>query len=382
MKKLKLLIIPLIAACIMAFTYISHPEGEKGTLKITDRLETKPFFKSYKPIYIYPSGDKFSGSYTKIQGPVTYTNLHDTVITGKWFYGDASQNKPNLTCKSCYNVIFRNNLIGQPFYIGNQNDGIQLQNSKNITIQNCYFESVSTGVHAFTSQTVKVDSNQAKNMMGPTPLGGDFAQMNRIYGPGNSVSYNRIESFNFIGHQEDAINLYACNGVPTSPIRVIGNKIRGGGPSTSGSGITVGDGPDDGVTKSSYQLIFANTVVNSGYAGIQISGGTHIQAQQNYIFSSATPYSHIGLNFLNFHGYPATNITISGNYVNWMSGLPTDLVKGQPQRRDIAIHTPLPNGTITPLGWTTNITGNTAVARHIDASLLPTQLLTTANPIH
>lgn len=39
----------------------------------------------------------------------------------------------------------------------------------------------------------------------------------------------------------DAINLYKSNGIAGDPIQVIGNRIRGGGPSTSGGGIMTGD---------------------------------------------------------------------------------------------------------------------------------------------
>lgn len=329
-----------------------------------------------------PQGDKFSGTYTKIFNAGTIHNMHDTTIIGKWFL--ATTNAPCINLVTCHRVKFINCLFGQASYLGVNNAGIFLDHCDNITVRNCYFENVATGVHVIIDQTIKVDSNQAKNIRGPKGLGGDFAQMNRLSGPGNSVSYNRVENFNFTGLQEDMINLYACNGTPGNAIRVVGNKLRGGGPSITGSGITVGDGPDDnGTTKSSYQLIAYNQVVNSGYAGIQCAGGNHIQIIQNYITSVATPYSHIGLNFLNFHGYPATDITISGNYVNWLAGLASDQFGGSSfQRRDTSIHRPLPGGTPVPTGWTTNIVGTTAVNRHCDQTLLPTQLLTTAHPIH
>lgn len=368
MKILKLTLLPLlIIMTLMAF------------IKPITKNIPQPINLSY--IYPNPIADRFSGSYTIITGPVTYNHMHDTTITGKWYLG--TSNAPNVTCVNCQRVKFINNLFGQTGYFGSGNDGIYLSQSSNITVRNCYFENLGSGILAIKDTSIKIDSCQAKNIQGPTTLGGDFAQMNRVMGPNCSVSYNRVENFGFRGHQEDMINLYACNGVPTSPIRVVGNKLRGGGPSTTGSGITVGDGPTDGSAKSSYELVFANIVINSGYVGIQCAGGNHIQIIQNYITSIATPYSHVGLAYGNFCSYPSNDITIAGNYVNWLAGLPSDQFGGSTsQRRDMSIHTPLPVGTSVPIGWNTNILGAIAVLRHIDASLLPGQLLTTANPIH
>jgi len=59
---------------------------------------------------------------------------------------------------------------------------------------------------------------------------------------------------------------------------VRGNWIRGGGPSTSGGGINIGD------YGGSYQITENNILVNPGQYGIGISGGNNMIMRNNKVY--------------------------------------------------------------------------------------------------
>ncbi|HVW14637.1 MAG TPA: right-handed parallel beta-helix repeat-containing protein [Mucilaginibacter sp.] len=161
---------------------------------------------------------------------------------------------------------------------------------------------------------------------------------------------------------EDGISIYKSNGLSTDPILVLGNQIRGGGPSTTGSGITIGD------LGGSYVTVRNNTVVNSGYWGMQIAGGNHMTITGNTIYSAAFKWSHAGVGCANFSGLPAYNLTISYNRVKWMCGDPADLKWYSPVPTSIekdGIYS------ILPTGWSTNTFGAS-----ISATVLPSTMIT------
>ena len=99
--------------------------------------------------------------------------------------------------------------------------------------------------------------------------------------------------------------------MPNDPVQVIGNWIRGGGPSTSGGGIMTGD---DG---GSYILIKDNILVNPGQYGIAISSGHHITITNNKIFASKQPVTNVGLYAWNQYTTDCSSNTISKNRVNF-----------------------------------------------------------------
>ena len=159
------------------------------------------------------------------------------------------------------------------------------------------------------------------------------------------------------------VDALASNGTAASPILVTGNMLRGGGPSTTGSGITVGD------QGGSYETITGNTVVNTGNIGMQVAGGTNIIMSNNVIYSTATSISHLGLGYGNYSGVASNNITMTGNKIKWMCGKASDLAyypKGTTSvEKDLGL------GCTAPTGWTANITGAA-----ISATILPTTLIT------
>ncbi|HTD99611.1 MAG TPA: right-handed parallel beta-helix repeat-containing protein [Mucilaginibacter sp.] len=230
--------------------------------------------------------------------------------------------------------------------------GIRLDNCTNITIDSCYFTKVADGVYAFKcTGGIKVNYNQFLNMVGPVPRG-HAVQYNNCSGGGNTINYNQSEIVNGTGPNPnpevgDIINLYQSNGIPTDPIRMYGNLLRGGGTATGSmgmAGIVAGD------VGGSYQDIENNRLVNTGYVGIQIQGGTHITVKYNQIYSDLLPWSALGLGCANYSGAPCNNNTVAYNQVNWQAGYLNM------KRRDTCFK-PGTGATLCarPTGWETNI---------------------------
>ena len=138
-------------------------------------------------------------------------------------------------------------------------NGITIRNSKRIRIEGCKigpcegeavnvyacegvtvtenrFEEVRTGVYAVDSSQILVIRNRCLNVHGPFPRG-QLAQFDKVTGGGNRINHNL--ALNILGksNPEDVINVYKSTGTADDPIQVIGNKIRGGGPSGSDGGI-------------------------------------------------------------------------------------------------------------------------------------------------
>ena len=146
------------------------------------------------------------------------------------------------------------------------NDGIQLNNCTNVTIDSCFVTNVRAGVNAMQCQSIKVNHNQFLNMNGPFPSG-NFVQLNNVSGSGIQVNYNRCEDIAGVAqHPQDGISIYQCDGLPGDSVQVIGNWIRGGqvqNDSGGGAGVVLGD------VGGSYQVARDNIVVNGGFVGMQ-----------------------------------------------------------------------------------------------------------------
>ncbi|MDO3629091.1 right-handed parallel beta-helix repeat-containing protein [Mucilaginibacter sp. BT774] len=236
-------------------------------------------------------------------------------------------------------------------------DGIQLSNCTNVTIDSCFITNVRAGVNAMQCKTVKVNSNQFLNMNGPFPSG-NFVQLNNVSGGGIQVNYNRCEDIAGVAlHPQDGISIYQCDGLPGDSVQVIGNWIRGGqvqNDSGGGAGIVLGD------VGGSYQVARNNIVVNGGFVGMQVQGGSHIKMDHNTIYSISTPYSNCGLCYGNYSGASSSNIYMGYNKIRFYqkSGAEMDAWWD-------------PSTAFQPDGWTTN-----SLKASIDASLLPTTIIT------
>jgi hypothetical protein len=110
----------------------------------------------------------------------------------------------------------------------------------------------------------------------------------------------------------------------------------------------------------SYQVARHNVLVNPGAVGAQVQGGSHIKMDHNTIFSTATPFTMVGLAYGNYSGAASTDVTMSYNKVRYFqtSGAEMDIWWD-------------PSTATQPQGWSTNIQ-----KANIDASILPSVLIT------
>lgn len=273
--------------------------------------------------------------------PINLNGSHDITISGKLINGGSV---PAISLTNCYNVHITKNMLGNSTDVG-----VFLYNCYNVTVDYNNITNVSTGVYVVntTSGGIVVNYNQFLNMVGPMPRG-QFVQFNTVSGAGNSISYNKGENIFGQSNPEDAINVYKSNGTPSSPIQVVGNWIRGGGPSATGGGIMLGD------TGGSYEIASNNILVDPGQYGIAIAGGDHMSITNNSIYGKAQSFTNIGLYIWGQSGSACTNATISGNQVKFMNKSNTE--------NDAWVGT----GESTPSGWSTNTFG-----ANISASILP-----------
>jgi len=226
-------------------------------------------------------------------------------------------------------------------------------NCKNITMTYCYVTGGVSGVHVENSSGIKINANQFKNINGPFP-GGNFVQFVSVNGGGNQINNNKCEDTPGVGKPEDGLSVYQSNGLPGDSIQVIGNWIRGGqyyNTSGGGAGIVLGD------VGGSYQVARNNIVVNGGFVGMQIQGGTHIKMDHNTIYGGVTPYSNCGLCYGNYSGKSSSDINMSYNKVKYF--------KTNGQEQDLW------TSGLTPTGWSTNIQ-----KASITAAILPTTIIT------
>ena len=145
---------------------------------------------------------------------------------------------PNGHCiklANCSNITIQYCKLGP-----SKGEGVLLSRCTNITVRDCSMEYVESGVVALIGSAIKVLYNDIKNVQGPMPRG-QLVQFDNVNGAESNINYNVGENILGQSYPEDAISLCRSNGTPASPIQIIGNKIRGGGPSASGGGIMSGD---------------------------------------------------------------------------------------------------------------------------------------------
>jgi len=191
--------------------------------------------------------------------------------------------------------------------------------------------------------------------MGPVPRG-QFVQFNDVSGSRCRTSNNRFENILGQSNTEDAINIYKSNGVPGDPIMIENNRIRGGGPSKSGSGIMLGD------NGGSYITAKDNIIVNPGQVGMAIAGGDHIRIIHNTIYSKRQEFTNVGVYIWAQAQAGCSLNEISGNRVNWTKK------DGSRNHKWNGANC----GEVT--GWETNITDTS-----LDETILPKDIL---SPCH
>lgn len=131
--------------------------------------------------------------------------------------------------------------------------------------------------------------------------------------------------------------------------------MRGGGPSSSGGGIMLGDSGGSYITAS------GNIMVNPGQYGAAISGGTFITLSNNIIYGAQQSFTNVGLYVMNIGGYVQANNTVSGNRVNFFNSAGTS----NPNYLD--------GSTATPTGWSST---NTWADATVTSAILATTIIT------
>jgi parallel beta-helix repeat protein len=252
-----------------------------------------------------------------------------------------------ITLTNCTNVVISNCKVGNSSGVG-----ISISGCKNIRVKGCYLYNVSSGVYAVNSQTINVSGNFGLNMKGPLPRG-QFVQFNNVTGAGNRINSNKFQNILGQSTPEDAISIYKSSGISTDPIQINSNQIRGGGPSTSGGGIMLGDGG------GAYVIAEWNTLVDPGQYGMAVAGGTHMTMYQNNVYSKKQSFSNVGLYYWNQSGTWSSSINISGNGANFTNNYG--------QLNNTYVH----YGGLVPSGW-----GSNYYNKSLSEATLPANLVT------
>jgi len=160
-------------------------------------------------------------------GPVVISGESNVVIENLHI------SNPGGTCVTVTdssNVTIRNSTIGPC-----GDEAVFLSDVDTARVTGNYISDTGNGVLVHRSDSVAVDGNAFVN------AGRNFVQFDKVNGAGSSISGNRGQNELGGSNAEDMINLYQSNGTAGSPIRIVGNHLRNGGPSGFGSGIMLGD---------------------------------------------------------------------------------------------------------------------------------------------
>jgi hypothetical protein len=210
-----------------------------------------------------------------------------------------------IQLSNCSNIVIKNCNLGPSL-----GEGVYIYNCSNIAIIDCYMDSVESGIVADTCTGIKVLRNRVRNVQGPMPRG-QMVQFGNVTGTGNQINFNIGENILGQSNPEDEISIYQSSGTVSDPIQVIGNWIRGGGPSTSGGGIMTGD------EGGAYIIVSDNILVNPGQYGITIASGHDIIIKNNMIFGKQQDFSNVGLSAYRQYPIDTYSITIMNNEVNF-----------------------------------------------------------------
>ena len=244
--------------------------------------------------------------------PISYSGKTGITIADKDF--TSGSGSAAIYLSSCSDIKIVNcRFTNIPTYIA-----IQLNQCSNIEIVNCFFDTFMSGVYAVKcTGGINIHCNSFENIVGPKPRG-QIVQFNTCTGGGNRINYNISDhKMSSTMDPEDLINVYASQGLSTDPIQIIGNNLRGGGPSTSGGGIMVGD------NNGKHIIVQDNILVDPGQYGIGVPAGEDIIVKNNKVYAKQQSFTNVGI-YVGLAGeiaagYPCvgSSITVQGNQVNW-----------------------------------------------------------------
>jgi hypothetical protein len=168
-----------------------------------------------------------------------------------------------------------------------KDNGVSAYQASGVTIRASWFARNSSGGYFLESTGILFETSSVLNVQGPIPRG-QLAQLDKCTG-GNVIRCNVMENRPGVSFPEDGINLYQSTGTAAAPIVVEGNRIKGGGPSTSGGGILLGDGG----AASAYQVSRFNILVDPGQYGTAVAGGSHMTIQGNLVFAKKQSFTNV-----------------------------------------------------------------------------------------
>ena len=216
-----------------------------------------------------------------------------TVTSGQTIEGLAitSTSGPCITGDGLTDVRITNNRIG-PCAAGVNGIGIALSSSSNVRTDHNEIDDVASGLYLVSnSDHIVFDHNHVTRVRGPFPRG-QMVQFNTVYGEGNQIicNVNDESTPGYLDGPEDHVSTFASRGTAASSFLVAYNKIRGGGPSTSGGGILAGDYDGE------YIEIRGNILINPGQYGLGIAGGRYHKMIDNVVYApDVFTWSNIGL---------------------------------------------------------------------------------------
>lgn len=178
--------------------------------------------------------------------------------------------------------------------------------SSSITIRGNTVTDSESGVYAHASESIAVVQNEFRD------AGRNFVQFDKVTGVDNEISENRGDNRLGESNAEDFVSIYQSGGTPDSPLLVTDNEFSGGGPSTSGSGIMIGDGG------GAHIVVSGNVLRSPGQVGIGIAGGTDIVVADNSIYSATHPWSNVGIYVWNQSDGECGDLAVRDNRVDWM----------------------------------------------------------------
>ena len=233
------------------------------------------------------------------------------------------ENADNITIESSLIDNMSNESFGS-----RRNNAIQVRSSKNITVKNNSIRNVRSNIEDKSddrgSRAIKVEGQSSYVSIRNNHFynaGRNAVQISRVSNaPGMSITENTIEGRGrWDSDYEDMINLFSASGTSSSPIRIANNSLRNGGPSSSGTGMILGDGNDrTGATR--YVLVEWNTLIDPGHVGINLAGGDHITIRNNTIIGRGDVPLRTTTGFgINDYGYTGgcRDHVVTGNRV-WM----------------------------------------------------------------
>jgi len=233
------------------------------------------------------------------------------------------ENAQNITIESSLIDNMSNERFG-----GERNNAIQIRSSSGITVKNNSIRNIRSNIGDKSddrgNRAIKVEervSNISINGNNFYNAGRNAVQITRVRdASGISITNNVIEGRGrWDSDYEDMINLYSASGTSSSPIRIANNTLRNGGPSSSGTGMILGDG-SDGTGATRYVLVENNKLIDPGHVGINLAGGDHITIRNNTIVGRGNVPLKTTTGFsINDYGYTGgcRDHVVTGNRV-WM----------------------------------------------------------------